>query len=72
MLTALLSAISIFTKWCHQDYLSLNDPNRIFLDSLFRARLADLGMKTQTAVRCKRKEKTTISYTRRTEKRSFR
>ena len=46
-----------------QDYLSLNDPNRIFLDSLFRARLADLGMETQTAVRCKRKEKTTISYT---------
>ena len=42
---------------------SLNDPNRIFLDSLFRARLADLGMETQTAVRCKRKEKTTISYT---------
>ena len=50
-------------RWCDQDYLSLNDPNRIFLDSLFRARLADLGMETQTAVRCKRKEKTTISYT---------
>lgn len=48
-------------RWCDQDYLSLNDPNRIFLDSLFRARLADLGMETQTAVRCKRKEKTTIS-----------
>ena len=44
-------------RWCDQDYLSLNDPNRIFLDSLFRARLADLGMETQTAVRCKRKEK---------------
>lgn len=61
--TLLLDSISYEEKerWCDQDYLSLNDPNRIFLDSLFHARLADLGMEAQTAVRCKRKEKTTIS-----------
>ena len=47
-------------RWCDQNYLSLNDPNRIFLDS--KIQQTRLFFST-SAVRCKRKEKTTISYT---------
>lgn len=47
--------------WCDQDYLSSKDTNRIFLDSLFRVELAHSDIKAQTAVRCKKKEITTIS-----------
>lgn len=41
--------------WCDQDFLTINDPNRHVLDSLFQNILQEQNIQAKTAIRCIRK-----------------